>query len=102
MIGYHLSSPNIDKPVRDVSSVSTVSLDFLKEELAQAFKLKYPDVSDIHIGKHVWSKGINYRTGMVVVHGSEGGLSEFGEIHPICILDQRLFFCVETAVWVVL
>lgn len=87
MIGYHLSSPNIDKPALDVSSVSTVSLAFLKEELAQAFKLKYPDVSDIHTAKHV-----PYRTGVVVVHGSEGGLPEFGEIHQICILDQRLFF----------
>ena len=95
MIGYHLSSPSIDKPVLDVSDVSTVPLDFFKKELAQAFKQQDPDLSEIHLAKNVWSKGINYRTGMVVAHGSEGGLPEFGEIHQICILHQRLFFVLK-------
>lgn len=48
MIGYHLLSPNIDKPMLDVSDVSTVPLGFLKEELAQAFKQRDPDLSEIH------------------------------------------------------
>lgn len=51
MIGYHLSSPNIDKPVLDVSDVSTVPLDVLKEELAQAFEERDPDVSEINLEK---------------------------------------------------
>lgn len=95
MIRYHLSSPNIDKPMLDVSDVATVPLDFLKEELAQAFKQRDPDLSEIHLAKDVWNKGINYRTGMVVVHGSEGGLPEFGEIQQICILHQRLIFVLK-------
>lgn len=32
---------------------------------------------------------------MVVAHGSEGGLPEFGEIHQICILHPRLFFVLK-------
>lgn len=95
MIGYHLSSPNIDKPVLDVSDVSTVPLDVLRKELAQAFKERDPDVSEIHLAKNLWSKGINYRPGMVVAYGSEGGLPEFGEIYQICILQQRLFFVLK-------
>ena len=75
----------------DVSHASSVSLDFLKEELAQAFKQKDPNLATIYLAKNVWSKGINYKTGMVLVHGSEGGLPEFGEIHQICIRD--CFFC---------
>ena len=95
MIGYHLSSPNIDKPELDVSDVSTVPLDVFKEELAHAFKQRDPDVSEINLAKNVWSKGINYRPGMIVAYGSEGGLPEFGEIHHTCILQQRLFFVLK-------
>lgn len=75
MIGYHLSSPNIDKPVLDVSDVSTVLFDVLKEELGQAFKQRDPDVSEINLAKNVWSKGINYRPGMIVAYGTEGWLA---------------------------
>lgn len=38
MIGYHLLSPSIDKPMLDVSNASLVPLGFLKEELVQSFK----------------------------------------------------------------
>lgn len=51
MIGYHLSSPNIDEPVLDVSNASTVPLDVLKEELAEAFKQIAPDVTEINLAK---------------------------------------------------
>lgn len=95
MIGYHLSCPNIDKPVLDVSDVSTVPLDCVKEELALAFKKRDPTLGEIHLAKNVWSKGINYRIGMVVAHGSEGGLPEFREIQQMSILHQRLFLVLK-------
>lgn len=64
--------------------------------LPQAFKQRGPNLSEIHLAKKKnCSKGINYRTGMVVAHGSEGGLPEFGEIHQIWILHQRLFFVLK-------
>lgn len=95
MIGYHLPSPNTDKPVLDGSDVSTVPLHVLKEELVHAFKQTHPDVSDMNLSKNVCSKGVNYRPGMIVVCGSEGGLPEFGEIHQICTLQQRLSFVLK-------
>lgn len=95
IIGYHLSSPNIDKPILDFSDVSTVPLDVLKEELAQTFKQIDPDVSEINLAKNVWSKGINHRPGTIVAYGSEVGLPEFAEIHQICIRQQRLNFVLK-------
>lgn len=95
MIGYHLSSPNIDKPVLEVSDASTVPLELLKEELTQAFKQRNPYASEISIAKNVWCNGIQYRPGMIVAHGSFVGLPEFGEIHQICILEQRLFLALK-------
>lgn len=59
----------------DVSDVSTVLFDVLKEELGQAFKQRDPDVSEINLAKNVWSKGINYRPGMIVAYGTEGWLA---------------------------
>ena len=32
---------------------------------------------------------------MVVAHWSEGAVPEFGEIHQICIFNQRLFFVLK-------
>lgn len=63
MIGYHLSSPSIDKSLLDVSEASTVPLDVLKEELAQAFKQRNPFVSEIHIAKMFVVR--EYNTGLV-------------------------------------
>lgn len=85
MIGYHLYCPNIDKPVLDVSEVSTVPLSCVKEEIALSFRKRDSTLGEIHLAKNVWSKGINYRIGMVVAHGSEGGLPEFGEIQKMSI-----------------
>lgn len=67
MIGYHLWSPHIDKPIMDVSDVSTVPLDFFegRDTVAQSIKQRDPDLSEIHLPKIVWSKGRHCRTGMV-------------------------------------
>lgn len=99
VIGYCSSSFNIDKPLLDVLDVSTVPLDVLKEERAQAFKEWDSDVSEINLAKNVRRKG---RPGIVVEYGSEDDLPTFREIHQICILQQRLFFVVKTDAWVVL
>lgn len=66
MIGYHLSSPNINKPGLNVSDVSTVPLDVLREEVAQAFKDRYPDVSEINLAKKCMEQGNKLQT----KHGS--------------------------------
>ncbi len=95
MIGYQLTSPSLEKSELEVSSGSAVPVNILKDEIAQVVRQRYPHLSEIHITKNAWSKGINYRTGMIVVHGSEGGLPEFGQIEQICVLHQKLFFIVK-------
>lgn len=94
MIGYQLTS-SLEKSELEMSSGSAVPVDILKDEIALVVRQRYPNLSEIHITKNVWSKGINYRTGIIVVHGSEGGLPEFGQIEQICVLDQKLFFIVK-------
>lgn len=89
MIGYQLTLPSFNKSEIDVSNASAVPVDILKHEIVHVVRQRYPHLSEIHITKNVWSKGINYRTGMILVHGSEGGLPEFGQIEQICVLHQR-------------
>lgn len=42
MIAFHINSPSYGKSCLDVSTVSTVPVDVLKEEVAEAIKLKCP------------------------------------------------------------
>lgn len=95
MISYNFTSPSLAKSALDVTSVSTIPVDVLKEEIAQAINQKYPDTSEVCLSKSVTSKGINYRNGMIVAHGSTCGLPEFGEVLQMCILHDRLFFIVR-------
>ncbi|KAJ7998433.1 hypothetical protein DPEC_G00204880 [Dallia pectoralis] len=46
MIAYHLSSPFLSKPDLEVSAVSTLPVDLLKKEIAQAIRHKFPDTNE--------------------------------------------------------
>lgn len=77
------------KPLLEVSNVSTLSLDVLKDEIAQAIRLKHPNVA-----KNVTYDGFNYRIGMILAHGSLAGIPEFTEIIHMVVLKDNLFFIV--------
>ncbi|KAJ8014294.1 hypothetical protein DPEC_G00038760 [Dallia pectoralis] len=46
MIAYHLSSPFLSKPDLEFSAVSTLPIDLLKKEIAQAIRHKFPDTPE--------------------------------------------------------
>ena len=64
-------------------------VDVLNEEVALSIKRKYPDVTEVNLAKNVSSNGLNYRNGMIVAHGSTGGLPEFAEILHIYIYAAK-------------
>lgn len=78
-----------------VTNVSTVPVDVLKEEMAQTIAQKFPGTSEVHLAKCVSSKGVTFRNGMIVAHGCTGGLPDFGEIVQICIVQESLCFIVR-------
>lgn len=94
MIAFHINSPSYGKSCLDVSTVSTLPVDVLKEEVAEAIKLKCPSTSEVHLAK-ASSKGIAYSNGMVVAHGSVAGLPEYAEISQICVINEMLFLIVK-------
>jgi hypothetical protein len=78
-----------------VSKVSTLPVDVLNKEVGASLKQKYPNISEVHLAKNVTSRGINYRVGMLIAHGSAGGLPEFAEIIQMCIVNNSLSFVVR-------
>ena len=95
IIAYHLHSPSLKKSTLVVSKVSTLPVDVLNKEVGASLKQKYPNISEVHLAKNVTSRGINYRVGMLIAHGSAGGLPEFAEIIQMCIVNNSLSFVVR-------
>lgn len=95
MIAFHINSPSYGTSRLDVSNVSTVPVDVLKEEVAEAIKLKCPRISEVHLAKNASSSGIAYSNGMIVPYGSAGGLPEFAEIIQMCVMNDSLFLIVK-------
>lgn len=100
MIAFHLCSPSYGKSSIDVPHVSTLPVDVLKEEVAQAIRLKYPNTSEVQLTKKASSSAVAYSEGMIVAHGSTSGLPEFAEIIEMCVINQELLLIVSS-VWMV-
>lgn len=88
-----LMYPN--KPLLEVSNVSTLSIDVLKEEIAQAIRLKHPTVDHVCLAKNITYNGFNYRTEMILAYGSLAGIPKFTEIIHMLVLKGKLFFIVR-------
>lgn len=95
MISYHLKSSSLEKTNLEVTNVSTVPLNVLKQEIAQTIEKKFPGTTVVHLSKCVSNKGVEFRMGMIVPHGNTSGLPDFGEILQICIVQGRLCFIVK-------
>lgn len=95
MIAYHLSAPFLSKSDLEVSAISTLPVDLLKEEIAQVIRKKFSDTPEVHLAQCVTTKGITYRKGMILAHRAVGGMPEFSEIDQICILHESIFCIVK-------
>ncbi len=95
MIAFHINSPSYGKSNVEVSTVSTVPVDVLRKEVAQAIISKYPNTSEVHLAKNASSSGIAYSNSMIVAYGSTSGLPEFAEIIQMCVINEELFLIVN-------
>ncbi|KAK0148560.1 putative nuclease HARBI1 [Merluccius polli] len=100
MIGYHMHTRSYQRSGFDVTNVSTIPLDVMKEDVSLHLRQKFPDLTTVTLAQSVSSNGIEYRNGMIIVHGSVGGLPEFAEILQMCTLENTLIFiCRRLASW---
>lgn len=94
-IAYHLHAISFAKPPLEVTDVSTVHIDVLNKDISNALRQKSPDMDNVCLAKSVAYNGIIYKCGMILIHGSLGGLPEFGEIIQMVILQDKLIFILK-------
>lgn len=100
MMSYHFESSTVQKPSFTVSASSKVPVDILHPDVQKAVKLKYPGTSHVQLTTNALANGLNYKIGMIVVHGSAAGLPEFAEVVQMAIVHCRLNFIVkEFSAW---
>ena len=85
-IAYHLHASSFTKPPLELMDVSTVYIDVLNKDISNALRQKCPDMDNVCLAKSVAYNGLNYKCGMILIHGSLGGLPEFSEIIHMVIL----------------
>lgn len=95
MMSYHLNSSSYEKDGLEITKASKVPVDVLKQEMALLVQQKFPSASNIDLTKCVSYKGVTYRNGMILVHGSTSGLPDFGEIIHICVVQNTLCFMLK-------
>lgn len=95
MMGYHMKLTSFQKSAPEVTNVSTLPVDVLKQEIAQAIYQNFPGTTEVHLVNSLTSNGVNFRKGMIVVHGSTSGLPDFGEILQVYIVNDKPCFIVK-------
>lgn len=95
MLGYHFHGTDIFKPSLSVTSVTTVPLDVLKEDIKTAVLKKYPDETSVHLANAVSCYGTSFSVGMVLPYGSTGELPDFVEIRLMIIKNNKPAFIVK-------
>ena len=86
---------NFPKAILEVKKFSTVSIDVLKDDIAQAVKHRIPHVNEVSLAENVIYNGFNYRLGMSLQHGSIEGMPAFTEINQMMVLKKELVFIVR-------
>lgn len=93
-IAHHLHSCVFSRPTLEVTNVSTVHIDVLNKDISDALR-RNSNVDIVCLAKSVTHNGLNYKCGMILIHGSLGGLPEFDEIVHMVILQNKLIFIVK-------
>lgn len=95
MVAYNLLRPDNEKSSLEVLQTSRVSIDILHDDAVNSLVQKHPEISEINLAQSVTVNGIRYKKGMIVVHGSCGGLPGFSEIMQLCIIKDELTLIVK-------
>lgn len=97
MLAYHTHASNLKKSSLEVMDVSIMPVDVLSEGVRSKLHHRYPEVTEVHMAKHLSYSGICYSKGMLIVHGSVDGLLKFNEIMQLCIVKENLCFLLRGA-----
>ena len=94
-IAHHLHACSVTRPSLEVTNISTVHIYVLNKEISNALRQKSSNLDTVCLAKSVVYNGLNYKCGMILIHGTLGGLPEFSEIIQMAILLDKLVFIVK-------
>ncbi len=89
------SQENALKPAVCVTKTSSLPLEILDMEIRQSFKALYPTHTSVNLTNVAILHGTKYAAGMVLPHGSTGGLPDFVMISQIVVVDDSVSFIVK-------
>lgn len=95
MIAYHLHGNQTAQPSLQVTKLLTVNLTVLREDIRKAVENKFPGESNVQIANTVSYSGTSYTTGMILAHGSTGGLPDFVELIQMVVINGKVGFIVK-------
>lgn len=95
MISYHMRASSFEKPVLELTNVSTVPIDVLKTDIVENIEQRFPGTREVHMTRSVSTKGVTFKKDMIIAHGSTSGLPDFGQIVHVFVIQERLFFMVK-------
>ncbi len=95
VIAYHLHGSNIVQPSLQVTKLSTVDLTVLREDIKKALETKFPGKSFFQMANTLCFCGTSYSTGMILAHGSTGGLPDFVVLVQIAVVNGKVGFIVK-------
>ena len=98
-MAYHLHT-DVGKQAFCVTKISELPLEVLHSDIQGALRETSPLLSTVQLTNTVTYYGTRYSVGMILTHGSTGGLPDFAEIIQIAILDSCVHFIVKLlAAW---
>ena len=97
MVAYHLHSVNILQPSLQVTKMSAVDLTVLRDDISsgRAVETKFTGESMVQIANTVCCSGTSCSAGMILAHGTTGGLPDFVELIQIVVVNGKTGFIVK-------
>lgn len=72
-----------------------VDLTVLREDIKKALETEFPGELFVQMANTVRYSGTSYSTGMILAHGSTGGLPDFVELIQIAVVHGKVSFIVK-------
>jgi len=95
LLAYNQHDSRVVRPLLQTTTLSTVDVRVLREDIQEALQAKFPGETCVQIAKSVCYRSTKYTSGMILANGSTGGLPDFGELIQIVVVKGSVGFIVK-------
>lgn len=95
LVAHHLHVNVVVPPSLHTTKLSMVDLTVLREDIKEALRIKFPNMSFVQMATTVCCRRTSYSSGMILAHGSTGCLPDFVELIQITVVNGKVGFIVK-------